>query len=199
MEIWIFSPALSAGERAPDHPGASQNLPGAKSTLPWGWASTCPRAGTPVPCWVDWAHWPQIRRQIPAPRPPIKGSISLLYRAPYYHRPRIPSTWSHPSHFKLGQGNAATNCFYSTFPNLAAAWWKSRGVAVSRLATLAAIYQRPGLIIIGLFDKNAAWRALIKRPGFAADAGGKGTRGDSCGFPTWLSSGTPFHKPDLAI
>ena len=57
---------------------------------------------------------------------------------------------------------------------------KMRGVADSqnchycRLATLAAIYQRPGLIIIGLFDKNAAWRALIKRPGFAADAGGEG-------------------------
>ena len=30
------------------------------------------------------------------------------------------------------------------------------------------------LIIIGLFDKNAAWRALIKRAGFAAGLGGEG-------------------------
>ena len=29
------------------------------------------------------------------------------------------------------------------------------------------------LIIIGLFDKNAAWRALIKRAGFAAGLGGE--------------------------
>ena len=57
-EQWKFeySAPPSQRERAPDHPGASQNLPGATSTLPWGSTQPCPRTETPVPCWVDWAH-----------------------------------------------------------------------------------------------------------------------------------------------
>ena len=82
---------------------------------------------------------------------------------------------------------------------LAAAGWKSGRVAVSQLPLLpvgnACSHLSAGLIFIGLFDKNAAWRALIKRAGFAAGADGRGEKGDTWHLIDFAPAQQPFQQP----
>ena len=74
-----------------------------------------------------------------------------------------------------------------------------RGVAVSQLALLpvgnACSHLSAGLIIIGLFDKNAACRALIKRAGFAAGADGRGEKGDTWHLIDTAPAFVPVQQP----